>query len=130
MNQRVDILQHNMEQMMDVIQMSCVTSILHVCITPVRYINDSFIRSTDLSNYLKGITMMGKAVTLEERPKTGATADGHNCRGLDQPHLNKTKRGRCGKRFLLCLRGLIGKQAICACARVCSCQVTAHPGAC
>jgi hypothetical protein len=35
----------------------------------------------------------------------------------------------CGKQFLLCLRGLIGKQAMCACARVFSCQVTAHPGA-
>ena len=53
-NQRVDILQHNMEQMMDVIQMSCVASTLHMCITPVRYINNSFIKSTDLSNYLKG----------------------------------------------------------------------------
>jgi hypothetical protein len=52
-NQRVDILQHNMKQMMDVIQMSCVASTLHVCITPIRYINDSFIKSTDLSNYLK-----------------------------------------------------------------------------
>ena len=53
-NQRVDILQHNMEQMMDVIQMSCVASTSHVCITPNRYINYSFIKSTDLSNYLKG----------------------------------------------------------------------------
>ena len=53
-NQRVDILQHNVEQMMDVIQMSCVASTLHMCITPVRYINNSFIKSTDLSNYLKG----------------------------------------------------------------------------
>ena len=53
-NQRVDILQHNMEQMMDVIQMSCVASTPHVCITPIRYINNSFIKSTDLSNYLKG----------------------------------------------------------------------------
>ena len=53
-NQRVDILQHDMEQMMDVIQMSCVASTLHVCITPNRYINNSFIKSTDLSNYLKG----------------------------------------------------------------------------
>lgn len=53
-NQRVAILQHNMEQMMDVIQMSCVASTPHVCITPIRYINDSFIKSTDLSNYLKG----------------------------------------------------------------------------
>ena len=26
-----------------------------------------------------------KAVTLEEQPKTGATADGHNYTGLDQP---------------------------------------------
>jgi hypothetical protein len=53
-NQRVDVLQHNMEQMMDVIQMSCVASTPHVCITPIRYINNSFIKSTDLSNYLKG----------------------------------------------------------------------------
>jgi hypothetical protein len=53
-NQRVDILQHNMEQIIDVIQMSCVTSTLHVYITPVRCINNSFIKSTDLSNYLKG----------------------------------------------------------------------------
>jgi hypothetical protein len=54
-NQRVDdILQHNMEQMMDVIQMSCVASTSHVCITPIRYIDDSFIKSTDLLNYLKG----------------------------------------------------------------------------
>jgi hypothetical protein len=53
-NQRVDILQHNMEQMMNVIQMSCVASTLHMCITTVRYINNSFIKSTDLSNYLKG----------------------------------------------------------------------------
>jgi hypothetical protein len=74
--------------------------------------------------------MTGKAVTLEEWPKTGATADGRNCRGLDQPRLNKTKRGRCGKQFPLCLHGLIGKQAICTCARVCSHQVTAHPWAC
>ena len=51
-NQRVDILQHNMEQMMDVMQMSCMASTPHVCITPVRYINNSFIKSTDLSNYL------------------------------------------------------------------------------
>jgi hypothetical protein len=49
-NQRVDILQHNMEQMMDVIQMSCVASTSHVCITPNRYIKNSFIKSTDLSN--------------------------------------------------------------------------------
>ena len=41
-NQRVDILQHNMEQMMDVIQMSCVASTPHVSITPIRYINDFF----------------------------------------------------------------------------------------
>ena len=41
--------------------------------------------------------MTGKAVTLEERPKTGATADGHNCTGLVQPHFIKTNRGRCGK---------------------------------
>ena len=53
-NQRVDILQHNMERMMDVIQMSCVASTSHVCITPNKYINNSFIKSTDLSNYLKG----------------------------------------------------------------------------
>jgi hypothetical protein len=53
-NQRVDILQRNMEQMMDVIQMSSVASTLHVCITPIRYIKNSFIKSTDLSNYLKG----------------------------------------------------------------------------
>jgi hypothetical protein len=53
-NQRVDVLQHNMEQMMDVIQMSCVASTPYVCITPIRYINDSFIKSTDLLNYLKG----------------------------------------------------------------------------
>ena len=46
-NQRMDILQHNMEQMMDVIQMSCVASTPHVCTTPIRYINDSFLRSTD-----------------------------------------------------------------------------------
>jgi hypothetical protein len=39
-NQRVDILQINMEQMMDVIQMSCVASTPHVCITPIRYINN------------------------------------------------------------------------------------------
>jgi hypothetical protein len=37
--------------------------------------------------------MTGKAVTLEERPKTGATADGHNYTDLVQPHFNKTKRG-------------------------------------
>ena len=36
--------------------------------------------------------MTGKAVTLEERPKTGATANGHNCTGLVQPHFIKTKR--------------------------------------
>jgi hypothetical protein len=53
-NQRVDILQHNMEQVMDVIQMSCVASTLHVCITPNRFINNSFIKSKDLSNYLNG----------------------------------------------------------------------------
>lgn len=53
-NQKVDILQHNMEQMMDVIQMSCVASTPHVCITPNRYINNSLIKSIDLSNYLKG----------------------------------------------------------------------------
>jgi hypothetical protein len=41
--------------------------------------------------------MTGKAVTLEERPKTEAAADGHNCTGLVQPHFIKTKRGRCGK---------------------------------
>jgi hypothetical protein len=39
--------------MMDVIQMSCVASTSHVCITPNRYINNSFIKSTDLLNYLK-----------------------------------------------------------------------------
>ena len=38
-NQRVDVLQHNMEQMMDVLQMSCVASTLHMCITPIRYVN-------------------------------------------------------------------------------------------
>jgi hypothetical protein len=53
-NQKMNILQHNMEQMMDVIQMSCVASTPHVCITPNRYSNNSFIRSTDLLNYLKG----------------------------------------------------------------------------
>lgn len=34
--------------------MSCVASTSHVCITPNKYINNSFIKSTDLSNYLKG----------------------------------------------------------------------------
>jgi hypothetical protein len=53
-NQRVGILQYNVEQMIDIIQMSCVASALHMCITPVKYINNSFIKSTDLSNYLKG----------------------------------------------------------------------------
>ena len=53
MNQRVDILQHNVEQMIDIIQMSCVASTLHMCIIPVRYTNNSFIKSTDLLNYLK-----------------------------------------------------------------------------
>jgi hypothetical protein len=38
--------------------------------------------------------MTGKAVTLEERPKTGATADGHNYTYLVQLHFNKIKRGR------------------------------------
>jgi hypothetical protein len=37
--------------------------------------------------------MTGKAVTLEERPKTGATADGHDYTDLVQPHFNKIKRG-------------------------------------
>jgi hypothetical protein len=41
--------------------------------------------------------MTGKAVTLEERPKTGATVDGHNYTDLVQPHFNKIKRGRCGE---------------------------------
>jgi hypothetical protein len=41
--------------------------------------------------------MTGKAVTLEELPKTGATAERHNCTGLVQHHFIKTKRGRCGK---------------------------------
>jgi hypothetical protein len=53
-NQRVDILQHNLEQLMDAIQMSCMASTPHVCITPIRYINNFFIKSTDLSNYLRG----------------------------------------------------------------------------
>lgn len=39
---------------MDVLQMSCVASTLHMCITPIGYVNDSFIKTTDLSNYLKG----------------------------------------------------------------------------
>jgi hypothetical protein len=41
--------------------------------------------------------MTGKAVTLEERPKTGATADGHDYTDVVQPHFNKIKRGRCGE---------------------------------
>ena len=49
--------------------------------------------------------MTGKAVTLEERPKTGATADGHNCTGLVQPHFIKTNRGRCGKPHVPLLSG-------------------------
>ena len=66
--------------------------------------------------------MMGKAVTLEERPKTGATADGHNCTGLVQLHFIKTKRGRCGKPHVLLQGGAgyhwpphisLGKQPMC-----------------
>jgi hypothetical protein len=69
--------------------------------------------------------MTGKAVTIEERPKTGAMADGHNCTGLDQPHFIKTKRGRCGNPHVPLQSGtgyhwplpmIMGKQPMCACA--------------
>ena len=69
--------------------------------------------------------MTGKAVTLEERPKTGATADGHNCTGLVQLHFIKTKRRRCGKPHMPLQGGAgyhwpppisLGKQPMCACA--------------
>ena len=69
-NQRVDILKHNVEQMMDVIQMSCVLSTLHTCITPVRYINNSFIKSTDLSNNLKGKLVAGAGKVADEAADT------------------------------------------------------------
>jgi hypothetical protein len=66
--------------------------------------------------------MMSKAVTLEERPKTGAMADGHNCTDLVQHHFIKTKRGRCGKPHMLLQGGAgyrwpqrisLGKQPMC-----------------
>jgi hypothetical protein len=67
--------------------------------------------------------MTGKAVTLEERPKTGAVADGHNCTGLVQHHFIKIKRGRCGKPHMPLLDGTgycwpppisLDKQPMCA----------------
>jgi hypothetical protein len=86
--------------------------------------------------------MMEKAVTLEERPKTGATADGHNYTDLVQPHFNKIKRGRCGEqcreyrepRAIAIIRWrlpplcLTSKQALYAGARVNSRLVTPHLG--
>jgi hypothetical protein len=62
-------------------------------------------------------------VTLEERPKTGATADGHNCTGLVQHHFIKIKRGRSGKPQTPLQDGagyhwplpmIMGKQPMCA----------------
>jgi hypothetical protein len=70
--------------------------------------------------------MTGKAVTLEERPKTGAVVDGHNCTGLVKPHFIKIKRGRCGKLQTPLQDGTgyhwpppmnMGKQPMCACAQ-------------
>jgi hypothetical protein len=55
---------------MDVIQMSCVASTPHVCITPIRYINNSFIKSTDLSNNLKGKLVAGAGKVADEAADT------------------------------------------------------------
>ena len=43
--------------------------------------------------------MMGKAVILEDRPKTGAVADGQICPGLDQPHFIKQKENDVGSQL-------------------------------
>ena len=51
---------------MDVIQMSCVASTLHVCITPNRYINNSFIKSTDLSKLPEGELVAGAGKVADE----------------------------------------------------------------
>ena len=69
-NQRVDILQHNMEQMMNVIQMSCVASTLHMCITPVRYINNSFIKSTYFIELSEGELVAGAGKVADEAADT------------------------------------------------------------
>ena len=55
---------------MDVIQMSCVASTPHMCITPVRYINNSAIKSTDLSNYMKGELVTGAGKVADEAADT------------------------------------------------------------
>ena len=69
--------------------------------------------------------MLGTAVTIEERPKTRATMDGHNCTGLVQHHFIKIKRGRCGKPHTPLQDGAsycwqppisLGKQPMCTCA--------------
>ena len=43
--------------------------------------------------------MMGKAVILEDRPKTGAVANGQICPGLDQPLLLNKEEGDVGSQF-------------------------------
>uniref|UniRef100_UPI00402BAF84 uncharacterized protein LOC143313659 n=1 Tax=Arvicanthis niloticus TaxID=61156 RepID=UPI00402BAF84 len=53
-NQRVDLLQAHVEQLTDVVQMSCVSATPHLGITPLRFMNDTFIQSHNLSAYLQG----------------------------------------------------------------------------
>ena len=50
--------------------MSCVASTLQMCITPVVYTNYSFIKSTGLSNYLKGELVAGAGKVADEATDT------------------------------------------------------------
>lgn len=53
-NQRVDLLQHQVDTLTDMVQLSCVSSTPNLCITSIKYVNDSRFSSQNISDYLKG----------------------------------------------------------------------------
>lgn len=53
-NQRVDLLQNQVDQLTDVVQLTCVHSTPNLYITPIAFINDSRFSSNNISRYLTG----------------------------------------------------------------------------
>lgn len=53
-NQRVDLLQNQVDQLTDMVQLRCVHSTPNLCITPIAYTNDSRFSSNNISRYLTG----------------------------------------------------------------------------
>ncbi|XP_076774689.1 uncharacterized protein LOC143435547 [Arvicanthis niloticus] len=53
-NQRIDLLQQQLQALGNVIQLSCVASTRSLCITPLLFDNSSLVNSSIISEYLKG----------------------------------------------------------------------------